>query len=199
MTATKPKDEKDPKRAHVMLSNGREVVGPGYSRVTSVAAKVMDKRENSGNHSRVNRVSKIEQQYLDWVSQATHVSQNSNMDRQADRVSWVIRVSPNSSPDEWTDRVSWVGNTEQKIGGSSRVANTESRVTENSASTESWVIENSAKTESQVTQKLANTEIRVSENSANTKNWVMQDPGGRGGRKPEEVRGAAQSKRLAPW
>jgi hypothetical protein len=87
MTATKPKDEKDPNRAHVMLSSGREVVGPGYSRVTSVAAKVMDKRENSGNHSRVNRVSKIEQQYLDWVSQATHVSQNSNMDRQADRVS----------------------------------------------------------------------------------------------------------------
>jgi hypothetical protein len=32
-----PEDRKDPKRACVVLSKGREVVGPGYSRVIGVA------------------------------------------------------------------------------------------------------------------------------------------------------------------
>jgi hypothetical protein len=36
-------DRKDPKRACVVLSKGRKVVRLGYSRVTGVAAKVMDK------------------------------------------------------------------------------------------------------------------------------------------------------------
>jgi hypothetical protein len=43
--APKPDDRSDSKRAHVVLSMSREVVGPGYSRMTDVAAKVMDKRE----------------------------------------------------------------------------------------------------------------------------------------------------------
>jgi hypothetical protein len=60
-----------------------------------------------------------------------------------------------------------VGNTEQKIGCSSLVANMESRVMENSANMESRVTENSANTESWVTK-----------NSANIENWVMQDSGG---------------------
>jgi hypothetical protein len=89
--AAEPKDRKDPKRARVVLSKGREVVGPGYSRVTGVAAKVTDKRENSGNHVRVNRVGKTEQHY------PSRVSQNSNTDRQADRVGQATRVSPNRS------------------------------------------------------------------------------------------------------
>jgi hypothetical protein len=61
----------------VVLSKGREVVRPGYSRVTGVAAKVMDKKENLGNHSRVNRVSKTEQHYpswVIWVSRVGHVT-----------------------------------------------------------------------------------------------------------------------------
>jgi hypothetical protein len=66
----------------VVLSKGREVVRPGYLRVTGVAAVIMDKKENSGNHSRVN-----------WVSQ------NINTNRQADWVGQVTRVSPNSSTD----------------------------------------------------------------------------------------------------
>jgi very-short-patch-repair endonuclease len=49
--ATEPEDEKDSKRAHVVLTKGHEVVRLGCSRVTSVAAKVTDKRENLGNHS----------------------------------------------------------------------------------------------------------------------------------------------------
>jgi hypothetical protein len=59
------------------------------------------------------------------------------------------------------------------MGGSSRVANTKSRITQN----------------------LANTENRVMETSANTESRVMQDLGGR---KLEEVRVATPSKTLAP-
>jgi hypothetical protein len=80
--APEPDDRKDPKRARVVLSMGREVVRLGYSRVTGVAAKVTVKRENLGNHSRLNRV-----------------RQNSNTDRQADRVGQVTWVSPKSSTD----------------------------------------------------------------------------------------------------
>jgi hypothetical protein len=76
----------------LVLSKAREVVGLGYLRVTGVAAKVMDKRENLGNHSQVNRVSKTEQRYSSRVSQVGQVaraSQDSSMDQQADRVSLV--------------------------------------------------------------------------------------------------------------
>jgi hypothetical protein len=90
MMATTPKDEKDPKRERVVMSKGHEVVGPGYMRLTGVAAKVTDRGENSGNPGQVN--------------------QDSNMDRQAYRVS---RVRQNSSMDRRADRVSWVGNMEQ--------------------------------------------------------------------------------------
>jgi hypothetical protein len=50
-------DRRDPKRAHVILSMGHEVVGSSYSMVTGVAAQVTNKKENSGKHGRVNRVS----------------------------------------------------------------------------------------------------------------------------------------------
>jgi hypothetical protein len=56
-------------------------------------------------------------------------------------------------------------------------------------------MENSANRESQVTQNSSNMESRVMEDSSNTKNWVIQDSGGR---KPEEGKGAASSKRSAP-
>jgi hypothetical protein len=108
-----PKDENDPKRAHVVLSKGREVVGSGYLRLIGTTAKVMDMGENLGNPSRVNRVSKMEQHYPSRIS---WVSQDNSIDRQADR------VSQNSGMDRRADRVSRVrqdGNTEQKIGGSS--------------------------------------------------------------------------------
>jgi hypothetical protein len=36
MTVTKLEDENDPKRAHVVLSKGRKVVKPGYSKLTCV-------------------------------------------------------------------------------------------------------------------------------------------------------------------
>jgi transketolase N-terminal domain/subunit len=68
MMAPEPKDRRDPNRACVVLSKGHEVVGPGYSRVTDAAAKVIDKIENLGNHDRVDRVSKTEQHYPSRVS-----------------------------------------------------------------------------------------------------------------------------------
>jgi hypothetical protein len=93
MTSLESEDRRDPKRARVvLLFKGCEVVRLGYSRVTDVAAKVIDKKENSGNHDLDNQV-----------------SQNSNTDRQADRVGrvsqvgQVTRVSPNSSIDRPTD------------------------------------------------------------------------------------------------
>jgi hypothetical protein len=79
-----PEDEKDSRRACVVLSKGREVVGPGYSRLTGAAAKVTDRGENLSNPSRVNQVSKKEQHYSSLVSR---VSQDNNTDRQANRVS----------------------------------------------------------------------------------------------------------------
>jgi hypothetical protein len=60
---------------------------------------------------------------------------------------------------------------------------------------ESWVMENSANMESRVTHNSANTESRVTEKSANMENQVTQDSGGR---KLEEGKGAAPSKRSAP-
>jgi hypothetical protein len=152
--AAEPEDE-GPKRAHVVLSKGCEVVGAGYSRLTGAAAKVMDKGENLGNPSRV--------------------SQDNSTDRQADR------VSQNNSTDRRADRVSQVGSMESRV--MENLSNTESRVIENLTNMESRVTQNSANTESRVTQNSANTKSWVTENSANTKNRVMQDSGRGGGQK----------------
>jgi hypothetical protein len=73
---------------------------------------------------------------------------------------------------------------EQKIGGSSWVANIKSQV-----------MENLANTKSHITQNLANTESRVTKSFANTENQVLHDSGGW---KLEEGKGVAPSKRLAP-
>jgi hypothetical protein len=54
--ATGQDDEKDPKRAHVVLSQGHEVVGPGYSKLSSAAAMETDKVRCSDNLNRVTRV-----------------------------------------------------------------------------------------------------------------------------------------------
>jgi hypothetical protein len=68
-------------------------------------------------------------------------------------------------------------------------------VTENLANMERRIRENLANTKSQATENLANKESRVVENSVNTKNRVIQDSGGK---KLEEGKGAAPSKRPAP-
>jgi hypothetical protein len=90
-------DEKDPKRAQVVLSNGHEVVGLDYLRLSGAAAEVMHKGENSGNPNRVNRVSKTEQRYPSRVNQTDRVSQ----------------ISQDNRPDQRRDRVSRVANTKR--------------------------------------------------------------------------------------
>jgi hypothetical protein len=53
VTFPESEDEKDPKRAHMVLSKEREVVGPGYSRLSRDAARVTDRGQDSGNPNRV--------------------------------------------------------------------------------------------------------------------------------------------------
>jgi hypothetical protein len=84
---------------------------------------------------------------------------------------------------------------EQKTGGFSHVANTEVWVTGNLANTKSRVTENSANMESWATKNSTNMESQVTENLIDIENRVIQDSGGK---KPEEGRGVAPSKRLAP-
>jgi hypothetical protein len=62
----------------VVLSKGREVVGPGYSRLTGAATKVTDMGENLDNP---NWVSKTERHYTSRVSLVSRVSQNGSTDR----------------------------------------------------------------------------------------------------------------------
>jgi hypothetical protein len=55
-TVPESEDEKVPKRTHMVLSKGCEVVWPGYSRLPGDAARVADRRGESGNPNRVDRV-----------------------------------------------------------------------------------------------------------------------------------------------
>jgi hypothetical protein len=66
-------NEKDSKRACMVLSKGHEVLGPGYSRLSGDAARVSDRGEESGNPNRVH-----------WEY---------DTDRQIDRVTWDSRVT----------------------------------------------------------------------------------------------------------
>jgi hypothetical protein len=56
VTVPKLEDEKDPKRTHMVLSKGHEVVRPGYSRLSGDAARVMDRGRESNNPNQVGRV-----------------------------------------------------------------------------------------------------------------------------------------------
>jgi hypothetical protein len=70
-----PGDEKDPKRARVVLSKGHEVVRPGYSRLAGATTEVTYKGENSENPNWVNRESKTEQRYSSRVNRTDRDSQ----------------------------------------------------------------------------------------------------------------------------
>jgi hypothetical protein len=56
VTVPESEDEKDPKRTHRVLSKGHEVVRLGYSRLSGDAARVADRRGESGNPNWVDRV-----------------------------------------------------------------------------------------------------------------------------------------------
>jgi hypothetical protein len=49
-------EDEHPKRAHMVLYKGHEVVGLSYSRLSGDAARAADRGEESGNRSRVGRV-----------------------------------------------------------------------------------------------------------------------------------------------
>jgi hypothetical protein len=78
------RDEKDPKRARVVLSKGHEVVRPAYSRLSGAATEVMHKGENSRNPNRINRVRKTEQRYPSQVNR-THQVHQIGWDRRPDQ------------------------------------------------------------------------------------------------------------------
>jgi hypothetical protein len=71
--ATEQKDEKDPKRACVVLSQGREVVGTGYSTMSSATTAGKDKGRRWDNPNRVTRIT--------------------DKGRNPDNSNWVTRVS----------------------------------------------------------------------------------------------------------
>jgi hypothetical protein len=52
-TVPESEDEKDPKRARMVLSKGHEVAGLGYSRLSGDAARVVDRGEESSNPNRL--------------------------------------------------------------------------------------------------------------------------------------------------
>jgi hypothetical protein len=104
--ATGQEDEKDLKRAHVVLSLGHEVVGLGYSKLSSAATIFMDKGRCSDN--------------LNWVTQVR------DKDGRSGNPNRVIQV--NNREQQWPDYSGWVGwvsKLEQEPGSASRVANTE--------------------------------------------------------------------------
>jgi hypothetical protein len=120
VAALRQEDENDPKRVHVVLSQVHEVVGPGYSKLSSAAATETDKGRLSDNLKRVTRV--------------------------GDRDGWlgipnrVIRVNSREQQRlDYLEHVGWVSNTEQEPGSTSRVANTE----QHSVNTENWVTQDS--------------------------------------------------------
>jgi hypothetical protein len=159
----------------MVLSKGHEVVGPGYSRMSGDVVRVTDRGRELDNP---NRVGWVPQDYgmdrrTDWVTRGSQDNRDGGSGQQADRVTWVSHGNGDSNPKSGnSSRVNRVGNTEQKIGGSSRVVNTKS-----------WVVQN-----------LTNTERRLAENSANTKSWVMQDSGGGGAKNQKQKKVLLQPK-----
>jgi hypothetical protein len=146
-TVPESENEKDPKRACLVLSKGHEVVGPGYPRLLGDATRVVDGGEVLGNP---NRVDQARQEYdMDWwadrVTRDSRGNQDGGSGQQADRITQVSQGNQGSNP---------------KSGNSTWV-------TENSAKTESRVMENSATMESRGMENSANTESRVTDNSAN--------------------------------
>jgi hypothetical protein len=55
-TVSKLENEKDPKKAQMVLSKGRKVVKPGYSRLLGDVVRVTDRGEELGNPNWIVRV-----------------------------------------------------------------------------------------------------------------------------------------------
>jgi hypothetical protein len=97
-------DEKDLKRAHMVLSKGREVVGPCYSRLLWDAARVADRGEESGKPNRVHWEYDTDQQ-TDRVTRDSRSNRDGYSSRQADRVT---RDSRGNQDYDLGQRIDWV-------------------------------------------------------------------------------------------
>jgi hypothetical protein len=93
--APEPVDNRDPKRAHVVLSKGHEVVGMGYSRVTDVAGAA-----NSGNHDRVIRVSKTEQHYRARLTRLAKIATRTGKQIGLVGLAWLLGLAQTAA---WID------------------------------------------------------------------------------------------------
>jgi hypothetical protein len=84
----KSEDEKYPKRAHMVLSKGHEMVVPSYPMLLGDATRAMNRGEESGNPKWVGRVR--------WEY---------DMDRRIDRVSRYSQGNWKGYLGRWADRV----------------------------------------------------------------------------------------------
>jgi hypothetical protein len=80
-------DEKDPKRACMVLSKGHEVIRLGYSRLSGDAARVADGGEESGNPHRVHREYDTDR-WIDRVTQDSRGNRDRYSGQRADRITW---------------------------------------------------------------------------------------------------------------
>jgi hypothetical protein len=99
VTVLESEDEKDPKRTHRVLSKGREVVGPGYSRLPGDAARVMDR----GELGKPNRVDRVHREYdtdrrTGRVTQDRRGNRDSGSGQQANRVTRAGQGNRDSNP-----------------------------------------------------------------------------------------------------
>jgi hypothetical protein len=82
-------DEKDPKRTHMVLSKGCEVVGPGYSRLSGDATRVTDRGGESGSPNRVDREYDTDR----WTDRVTRDCRGNRDGYSGRRADWVTRDS----------------------------------------------------------------------------------------------------------
>jgi hypothetical protein len=88
----------------MVLSNGREVVGLGYSRLLGEATRVTDRGEHSGNPNRVDREYDTDRR-TDQLTQDSRGNPDGYSGRREDRVTWDSRGNQDYDLGWWTD---WV-------------------------------------------------------------------------------------------
>jgi hypothetical protein len=157
VTVPELEDEKDPKRTHMVLSKGREMVGPGYSRLSGDAASVADRGEESGNPNWVGRVHRK----YDTDRRTDRVTRDSRGNRGRYSGRWANRLTRDSRGIQdyhfgrWTD---WVtrDNRGNQDGGSGQQTDRVTRVSRCNEDSNP-----KSRNSSRVTENLANTEVEL--------------------------------------
>jgi hypothetical protein len=104
VTVPESKDEKDPKRPHMVLSKDCEVVRTGYSGLSRDAARVTDRGEESGNPNRVSQEYDTDQ-WIDQVTRGSRGNWDGYLGQRADRVIWDSWGNQDYDSGRWID---WV-------------------------------------------------------------------------------------------